>query len=106
MGLESCLGCFARKEYAGYDDSKASKKETMGSKDETFGLASLLQKTVLTIYFRMAASASKRTEEVIYNKWLIDMPKLLDLCTIYGQSNSGIVGKIVENVFRNVSGFD
>ena len=38
--------------------------------------------------------------KTIYDKRLFDMPKLLDLCAIYGEANKELVAKMVGNIFK------
>ncbi|KAK7105794.1 hypothetical protein V1264_017128 [Littorina saxatilis] len=37
--------------------------------------------------------------EIIYENFLFDIPKLLDLCALYGHSNTALLSKMVSNVF-------
>ena len=63
--------------------------------------------TVLKLYFRM--SLYKETEEeyfsvgfyakLIYDNWIFDMAKLIDIPAIYGRSNPETVQKMLLNVF-------
>ncbi len=46
-------------------------------------------------YFTPAAHA-----DIIYQKYLFDVPKLIDLCVLYGNSNKALLAKLVANVFK------
>ena len=41
-------------------------------------------KIVLIIYLRISRAQDKLSKALVYNEWLIDIPKLLDLTAIYG----------------------
>ena len=43
--------------------------------------------------------------KLVYDNWLFDMPKLIDIAAIYGKSNYDTVIKIVQNVFDNEKKF-
>ncbi|CAH1797031.1 unnamed protein product, partial [Owenia fusiformis] len=36
---------------------------------------------------------------ILYENFLFDIPKIMDICALYGQSNQGLVTKMVENIF-------
>ena len=38
--------------------------------------------------------------EIIYDNFLFDIPKIFDLCCLYGNSNKPLLGKMVANVFN------
>ena len=46
-------------------------------------------------YFTPAAHA-----DIIYQHYLFDVPKLMDLCVLYGNSNKTLLSKLVANVFK------
>ena len=37
--------------------------------------------------------------KIIYEHYLFDIPKLFDLCTLYGSSNHRLLAKMVANIF-------
>ena len=37
----------------------------------------------------------------IYKHYLFDVPRILDLCGVYGASNAQLVSKMVDNIFNN-----
>lgn len=41
-------------------------------------------KIVLIIYLRISRAQDTLSKALVYNEWLIDIPKLLDLVAIYG----------------------
>jgi len=39
--------------------------------------------------------------DILYQHFLFDIPKIFDLCSIYGQENSALLGKMISNIFTN-----
>ncbi|XP_030073637.1 activating signal cointegrator 1 complex subunit 2 isoform X2 [Microcaecilia unicolor] len=37
--------------------------------------------------------------EILYDNFLFDIPKLLDLCVLFGKGNSALLRKMIENIF-------
>ncbi|XP_053372909.1 LOW QUALITY PROTEIN: activating signal cointegrator 1 complex subunit 2-like [Mercenaria mercenaria] len=37
--------------------------------------------------------------EILYENFIFDIPKLLDLCVLYGQGNGALLAKMIENIF-------
>eukprot|EP00064_Thunnus_orientalis_P021882 superscaffoldBa00006938_g22052 len=37
--------------------------------------------------------------EIIYDNFLFDIPKILDLCMLFGKGNSQLLHKMIENIF-------
>uniref|UniRef100_A0A7S2WWT8 CUE domain-containing protein n=1 Tax=Chloropicon primus TaxID=1764295 RepID=A0A7S2WWT8_9CHLO len=68
-----------------------------------------LSRRVFMCYYRMTLpslcttpdSDSKQNEQgdALYRRWMVDIPKLFDLCAIYGPSNSRLVQELVKNMF-------
>lgn len=42
----------------------------------------------------------------MYNNWLLDIPKLLDLAGIYGEKNPEIVAKLISNAYSAHPNYD
>ncbi|XP_072271385.1 activating signal cointegrator 1 complex subunit 2 [Pyxicephalus adspersus] len=38
--------------------------------------------------------------EIIYNNYLFDIPKLLDICVLFGKGNSALLQKMIGNIFQ------
>lgn len=36
----------------------------------------------------------------MYNGWLLDVPRLMDLAVLYGGTNRGLVGQLVDLLFQ------
>lgn len=43
--------------------------------------------------------------EIIYNNFLFDIPKILDLCVLYGKGNSQLLHKMIGVTFYSLSLF-
>ncbi|XP_063310818.1 activating signal cointegrator 1 complex subunit 2 isoform X1 [Pelobates fuscus] len=39
--------------------------------------------------------------EIIYNNFLFDIPKLMDICVLFGKGNSALLQKMIDNIFRH-----
>ena len=92
--------------------TESQKQEAISSNNINYQIKESMSKlldAVLRMYYRL--SFSKESEEnflslqfynkVVYDNWIFDMPKLVDLAAIYGKSNSQIVASIISNVFEN-----
>ena len=56
--------------------------------------------SVLLVYHRISQPPDNSCIDTLYNEWLLDIPKLMNLADVYGESNSEIVAKIITNVYR------
>lgn len=64
---------------------------------------------VLKIFFRLSLTIERDDEylsltfysKIVYDNWIFDMAKLIDLAAVYGKSNGPVVSKIILNVFDN-----
>lgn len=43
--------------------------------------------------------------EILYENFLFDMPKIMDICVLYGKQNGPLVSKMVENIFSKQEGY-
>jgi hypothetical protein len=68
---------------------------------------------VLKVFFRLSLTIESDDEylsvafysKIVYDNWIFDMAKLLDLAAVYGKSNASVVQKIILNVFDNEKKF-
>ena len=37
--------------------------------------------------------------EILYENFILDMPKIMDLCVLYGAANGPLVSKMIANIF-------
>lgn len=40
--------------------------------------------------------SASQAAELLYNKWLLDVPKMADLAVLYGPSNAGLTGQLLQ----------
>lgn len=68
---------------------------------------------VLRVFFRLSLTIEGDDEylslgfysKIVYDNWIFDMAKLVDLAAVYGKSNGPIIQKIILNVFDNEKKF-
>nr|XP_023676452.1 activating signal cointegrator 1 complex subunit 2 isoform X2 [Paramormyrops kingsleyae] len=66
-----------------------------------------LHRSVFMTFLRMATHKESKENfitpavfgEIIYNNYLFDIPKILDLCLLFGKGNSQLLHKMIENIF-------
>jgi activating signal cointegrator complex subunit 2 len=68
----------------------------------------MMHKNVFLIYLRMSTHKESVQDtisrdvfgEIVYDNFLFDMPKIFDLCCLYGSSNQPLLSKMVSNIFK------
>ncbi|XP_020793979.1 LOW QUALITY PROTEIN: activating signal cointegrator 1 complex subunit 2 [Boleophthalmus pectinirostris] len=68
---------------------------------------SALHRAVFMTFLRMATYkeskehflTSSAFKEIIYDNFLFDIPKIMDLCVLFGKGNSHLLHKMIENIF-------
>lgn len=68
---------------------------------------------VLKLFFRLSQSVESETEffslpfyqKLIYDNWIFDMAKLIDIAAVYHSSNSETVKQLITTVFENQKKF-
>lgn len=66
-----------------------------------------IHKAVFLTFLRMATHKESKDHfftpavfgEIIYDNFLFDIPKILDLCVLFGKGNSQLLHKMIENIF-------
>ncbi|XP_013875158.1 activating signal cointegrator 1 complex subunit 2 [Austrofundulus limnaeus] len=66
-----------------------------------------LHRAVFLTFLRMATHKESKENfftpavfgEIIYDNFLFDIPKLLDLCVLFGKGNNQLLHKMIENIF-------
>uniref|UniRef100_A0AAY4CSZ0 CUE domain-containing protein n=1 Tax=Denticeps clupeoides TaxID=299321 RepID=A0AAY4CSZ0_9TELE len=66
-----------------------------------------VHRSVFMVFLRMATHKESKEHfitpavfgEIIYNNFLFDIPKILDLCVLFGKGNSQLLHKMIENIF-------
>ncbi|KAJ0019671.1 hypothetical protein NQD34_007240 [Periophthalmus magnuspinnatus] len=68
---------------------------------------SALHRAVFMTFLRMATYKESKEhfltasafKEIIYDNFLFDIPKIMDLCVLFGKGNSHLLHKMIENIF-------
>jgi hypothetical protein len=58
------------------------------------------------VYYRISEAPTKESKMALYDDFLLDMPKMMDIASIYGESNPELVTKIIDNVFKVNGNYD
>ena len=98
--LESCLVVLGRRCYEEVAVGDPE-KETIPDRDEVWRKYRALLRVVAIVYDRISAASTRDLMEVVYDNWLIDIPKLLEFCAIYGESNPELTTRVVAQAYRN-----
>uniref|UniRef100_A0A3Q3X1R2 CUE domain-containing protein n=1 Tax=Mola mola TaxID=94237 RepID=A0A3Q3X1R2_MOLML len=67
-----------------------------------------IHKAVFLTFLRMATHKESKENfitpavfgEIIYDNFIFDIPKILDLCVLFGKGNSQLLHKMIENIFK------
>lgn len=67
-----------------------------------------LHRHVFLTFLRMATHKESKDHhitpslfgEILYNNFLFDIPKLLDICVLFGKGNSALLQKMIGNIFQ------
>nr|XP_056715575.1 activating signal cointegrator 1 complex subunit 2 [Euleptes europaea] len=74
---------------------------------EVNDLTKHLHRNVFLTFLRMSTHKESKDHfitpsvfgEILYNNFLFDIPKILDLCVLFGKGNSALLYKMIENIF-------
>ncbi|XP_071037755.1 activating signal cointegrator 1 complex subunit 2 isoform X2 [Parasteatoda tepidariorum] len=66
-----------------------------------------VHKLVFLVYLRMSTCKESKQNhltpsafgEMVYDNFIFDIPKLMDLCALYGLKNSALLSKMMQNIF-------
>lgn len=90
------------------DSSFRSSKPASSVHAEIKQVMNKLLRLVLKVFYRMSVVRESDEnfmslsfyQKIVYDSWLIDMAKLLDLASVFGKSNPSIVQAIIDNLFE------
>ncbi|XP_043829167.1 activating signal cointegrator 1 complex subunit 2 isoform X2 [Dromiciops gliroides] len=72
-----------------------------------------LHRSVFLTFLRMSTHKESKDHfispcafgEILYNNFLFDIPKMLDLCVLFGKGNGPLLQKMIENIFTQQSSY-
>lgn len=99
--LQRCLDSYLRYAPHGLDPSGLSSTPAVANMQRN------IHRSVFMVFLRMATHKESKENfitpavfaEIIYNNYLFDIPKILDLCVLFGKGNSQLLHKMIENIF-------
>ncbi|XP_059404643.1 activating signal cointegrator 1 complex subunit 2 isoform X3 [Carassius carassius] len=99
--LQRCLDSYLRHAPRGLDPSGLSSSPAAADMQRN------IHRFVFMVFLRMATHKESKENfitpevfaEIIYNNYLFDIPKILDLCVLFGKGNSQLLHKMIENIF-------
>uniref|UniRef100_A0A8C1WNX3 Activating signal cointegrator 1 complex subunit 2 n=1 Tax=Cyprinus carpio TaxID=7962 RepID=A0A8C1WNX3_CYPCA len=99
--LQRCLDSYLRHAPRGLDPSGLSSSPAVADMQRN------IHRFVFMVFLRMATHKESKENfitpavfaEIIYNNYLFDIPKILDLCVLFGKGNSQLLHKMIENIF-------
>ncbi|KAF7687153.1 activating signal cointegrator 1 complex subunit 2 [Silurus meridionalis] len=99
--LQRCLDSYLSLAPRGIDSSCLSLSPAVSEAQRR------LHRSVFMVFLRMATHKESQENfitpsvfgEIIYDNFLFDIPKILDLCVLFGRGNSQLLHKMIENIF-------
>ncbi|XP_074062403.1 activating signal cointegrator 1 complex subunit 2 isoform X2 [Macrotis lagotis] len=104
--LQKCLDSYLR-----YAPRKFDELATPPS--EVSEMEQRLHRSVFLTFLRMSTHKESKDHfispcafgEILYNNFLFDIPKMLDLCVLFGKGNGPLLQKMIENIFIQQSSY-
>ncbi|XP_069353137.1 activating signal cointegrator 1 complex subunit 2 isoform X1 [Eulemur rufifrons] len=98
--LQKCLDSYLRYVPRKFD-------EWVAPAPEVVDMQKRLHRSVFLIFLRMSTHKESKDHfispsafgEILYNNFLFDIPKILDLCVLFGKGNSPLLQKMIGNIF-------
>ncbi|XP_012660741.1 activating signal cointegrator 1 complex subunit 2 isoform X1 [Otolemur garnettii] len=98
--LQKCLDSYLRYVPRKFDEWVAPAPEVVDMQKH-------LHRSVFLIFLRMSTHKESKDHffspsafgEILYNNFLFDIPKILDLCVLFGKGNSPLLQKMIGNIF-------
>ncbi|XP_075069323.1 activating signal cointegrator 1 complex subunit 2 [Mixophyes fleayi] len=99
--LQKCLDSFLSSAPRRYDHQTALPPAVQRVQDK-------LHRYVFLTFLRMSTHKESQDHfitpsvfgEILYNNFLLDIPKLLDICVLFGKGNSALLQKMIGNIFQ------
>ncbi|XP_068096516.1 activating signal cointegrator 1 complex subunit 2 [Hyperolius riggenbachi] len=100
--LQKCLESFLSNAPRKYDCRTPMQPSVQQVQDK-------LHRYVFLTFLRMSTHKESKDHhinpsvfgEIIYNNYLFDIPKLLDICVLFGKGNSALLQKMIGNIFQH-----
>ncbi|XP_034282026.2 activating signal cointegrator 1 complex subunit 2 [Pantherophis guttatus] len=104
--LQKCLDSYLR-----YAPRKFDTRTDLPA--EVKDLEKRLHRSVFLTFLRMSTHKESKDHfitpsvfgEVLYNNFLFDIPKILDLCVLFGKGNGSLLQKMIGNIFTQQSSY-
>ncbi|XP_018411025.1 PREDICTED: activating signal cointegrator 1 complex subunit 2 [Nanorana parkeri] len=101
VSLQKCLDSFLSSAPRKYDQCTPFPPAVQQVQDK-------LHRHVFLTFLRMSTHKESKDHhitpsvfgEIIYNNYLFDIPKLLDICILFGKGNSALLQKMIGNIFQ------
>uniref|UniRef100_A0A384BQT1 Activating signal cointegrator 1 complex subunit 2 n=1 Tax=Ursus maritimus TaxID=29073 RepID=A0A384BQT1_URSMA len=98
--LQKCLDSYLRYVPRKFD-------EWVAPAPEVVDMQKRLHRSVFLTFLRMSTHKESKEHfispsafgEILYNNFLFDIPKILDLCVLFGKGNSPLLQKMIGNIF-------
>ncbi|KAI5758617.1 ASCC2 [Gulo gulo luscus] len=98
--LQKCLDSYLRHVPRKFD-------EWVAPAPEVVDMQKRLHRSVFLTFLRMSTHKESKDHfispsafgEILYNNFLFDIPKILDLCVLFGKGNSPLLQKMIGNIF-------
>ncbi|KAK2493356.1 hypothetical protein MC885_020823 [Smutsia gigantea] len=98
--LQKCLDSYLRYVPRKFD-------EWVAPAPEVVDMERCLHRSVFLTFLRMSTHKESKDHfispsafgEILYNNFLFDIPKILDLCVLFGKGNSPLLQKMIGNIF-------
>ncbi|XP_012499590.1 PREDICTED: activating signal cointegrator 1 complex subunit 2 isoform X1 [Propithecus coquereli] len=98
--LQKCLDSYLRYVPRKFD-------EWVAPAPEVVDMQKRLHQSIFLIFLRMSTHKESKDHfispsafgEILYNNFLFDIPKILDLCVLFGKGNSPLLQKMIGNIF-------
>ncbi|XP_016054070.1 PREDICTED: activating signal cointegrator 1 complex subunit 2 isoform X2 [Miniopterus natalensis] len=98
--LQKCLDSYLRYVPRKFD-------EWVAPAPEVVDMQKRLHRSVFLTFLRMSTHKESKDHfispsafgEILYNNFLFDIPKILDLCVLFGKGNSSLLKKMIGNIF-------
>uniref|UniRef100_A0A3B4CKI6 CUE domain-containing protein n=2 Tax=Pygocentrus nattereri TaxID=42514 RepID=A0A3B4CKI6_PYGNA len=100
--LQKCLDSYLRNAPRGIDFASLSSSPAVAEMQRS------LHRSIFMVFLRMATHKESKDNfitpavfgEIIYDNFLFDIPKILDLCVLFGRGNTQLMHKMIENIFN------